>query len=81
MLTENVRKDASEKVAMVSGSSKRIGKDIALEFAKEGYKIVLNARDGNELSEAVNNVERTIGANEERITWQVVYRRKTFAHL
>ncbi len=36
MLTENVRKDASEKVAMVTGSSKGIGKAIALEFAKEG---------------------------------------------
>jgi 3-oxoacyl-[acyl-carrier protein] reductase len=58
MLTENVRKDASEKVAVVTGSSKGIGKAIAVEFAKEGYKIVLNARDENELSEAVNNVKK-----------------------
>jgi glucose 1-dehydrogenase len=69
MLTGNMPKDASEKVAVVTGSSKGIGKAIALEFAKEGYKIVLNARDENELSEAVNNVKRTIGANEERITY------------
>jgi glucose 1-dehydrogenase len=69
MLTGNMPKYASEKVAVVTGSSKGIGKAIALEFAKEGYKIVLNARDENELSEAVNNVKRTIGANEERITY------------
>jgi glucose 1-dehydrogenase len=69
MLTENLRKDASERVAVVTGSSKGIGKAIALEFAKEGYKIVLNARDENELSEAINNVKNAIGANEERITY------------
>ena len=70
MLTENAHKDASEKVAVVICSSKwGIGKAIALEFTKEGYKIVLNASYENELCEAVNNVESTIGANEERITY------------
>ena len=58
MLTEKVPKDASEKVAVITGSSKGIGKAIAVEFAKEGYKIVLNARDANELSEAVNDVKK-----------------------
>jgi NADP-dependent 3-hydroxy acid dehydrogenase YdfG len=60
MLTENVRNDASEKVAVVTGSSKGIGKAIAVIFAKEGYKIVLNARDENELSEAVNDVKKPL---------------------
>jgi 3-oxoacyl-[acyl-carrier protein] reductase len=69
MLKEKARKDASEKVAVVTGSSKGIGKIIAVEFAKEGYKIVLKARDENELSEAVNDIKNTIGANEERITY------------
>jgi glucose 1-dehydrogenase len=69
MLTGNAHKDASEKVAVVTGSSKGIGKAIAIEFAKEGYKIVLNARDRDELSEAVNDVKKTIGGNEERITY------------
>ena len=68
MLTANSRKDALNRVAVVTGSSKGIGKAIALEFAKEGYKIVLNARDENELAEAVNDVKKTIGGNEERIT-------------
>lgn len=69
MLKEKARKDASEKVAVVTGSSKGIGKAIAIEFAKEGYKVVLNARDENELSKAVSNIKNTIGANEERITY------------
>ena len=69
MLKEKVRKDASEKVAVVTGSSKGIGKAIAMEFAKEGYKIVLNARDENAVSEAANNIKNTIGANEERSTY------------
>jgi 3-oxoacyl-[acyl-carrier protein] reductase len=63
MLKEKARKDASEKVAVVTGSSKGIGKAIAMEFAKEGYKIVLNARDENAVSEAANNIKNTIGAN------------------
>ena len=69
MLAENVRHDGSERVALVTGSSKGIGKAIAIEFAKEGYKVVLNGRDEKELSEAVNDVKKTIGANEERITY------------
>jgi glucose 1-dehydrogenase len=71
MLTEKVTKGTSEKVAVITGSSKGIGKAIAVEFAKEGYKIVLNARDANELSEAVNDIKKTIGGNEERITYLV----------
>jgi glucose 1-dehydrogenase len=68
-LREDVRNDISEKVAVVTGSSKGIGKAIAVEFAKEGYKIVLNARDEKELSNAVNDVKKTIPGNEGRVTY------------
>ena len=37
--------DNQIKVAIVTGSSRGIGKAIAREFAKNGYSIVLNARD------------------------------------
>jgi 3-oxoacyl-[acyl-carrier protein] reductase len=33
--------DRSQKVVVVTASSKGIGKAIAVEFAKEGYNIVL----------------------------------------
>jgi glucose 1-dehydrogenase len=69
MLTENARHEGVEKVAVVTGSSKGIGKAIAIEFAKEGYKVALNARDENELSEAVNDVKKTTGGNEKQITY------------
>src|SRR5919106_5176201 len=69
MLKENAHDDRSQKVAVVTGSSKGIGKAIAVEFAKEGYKIVLNARDENELSEAVNDIIKTIAGNKEQITY------------
>ena len=41
MQRENESDDGSQKVAIITGSSKGIGKAIAIEFAKEGYKIVL----------------------------------------
>jgi glucose 1-dehydrogenase len=68
---ENESDDGSQKVAVITGSSKGIGKAIAFEFAKEGYKLVLNARDEDELIEAVNDVKKTIGATEERVTYSV----------
>ena len=71
MQRENESDDGSQKVAVITGSSKGIGKAIAIEFAKEGYKIVLNARDEEELIEAVNDVKKTIGATEERVTYSV----------
>jgi short-subunit dehydrogenase len=43
-----------------TGTSKGIGKAIAMEFAKEGYRIVLNARNENELSEAANDIKKTV---------------------
>ena len=69
MSADNVRNEGSQKVAVITGSSKGIGKAIAIEFAKEGYKIVLNARDEKEVSEAVNDIKKTVGATEERVTY------------
>ncbi len=68
MLTGNIPKGTSNRVAVVTGSSKGIGKAIAAEFAKEGYKVVLNARDEHELTEAVDDLKKTIGGSEEQIT-------------
>src|SRR5215207_7096554 len=69
MQTDNVHNDESRRVAVITGSSKGIGKAIAMEFAKEGYKTVLNARDEKDVSEAVNDIQKTVGATEERVTY------------
>ena len=37
------------RVVVVTGSGKGIGKAIAKEFAKNGYSVILNARDQGEL--------------------------------
>lgn len=45
------RSTDEQKIALVTGSSKGIGKHIALKLAKEGYHVVLTARNQSELSE------------------------------
>ena len=42
----------SGKVAIITGSSRGIGKAIAIELAKKGALIVLNGRSSERLSEA-----------------------------
>jgi 3-oxoacyl-[acyl-carrier protein] reductase len=53
-----------DKVAVVTGSSRGIGKAIAVELAREGCRVVLAARGEKELELAAEDVRRTgsIGA-------------------
>ena len=51
------------KVAIVTGSSRGIGKAIAKEFAKNGYCIVLNSRDEQDLSRTAQDISKEIGNN------------------
>jgi len=51
------------KVAVVTGSSRGIGKAIAKEFAKNGYSVVLNSRDEQDLSRAAQDIDKEIGDN------------------
>ncbi len=57
------------RVAVVTGSSKGIGKAIALEFVKQGYSVVLNARDQEQLQEAANDIGKATGNDEKRVTY------------
>lgn len=50
------------KTAIVTGSSKGIGRAIALRLAKEGANAVLCARDRNTLAEAVAEIEAAGGS-------------------
>ena len=59
----------SQRVVVVTGSSKGIGKAIALEFVKQGYNVVLNARDENKLHEAANDIRKAAGNGDKRISY------------
>jgi glucose 1-dehydrogenase len=49
-----------ERVAVVTGSSKGIGKAIAMEFAKAGYSVVINARNEEELKQAAEDISKSV---------------------
>src|SRR3712207_5038177 len=55
------------KVAVITGSSRGIGKAIAKEFAKSGYSIVLNSRDELELNNAIAEIIGEIPNDGNRI--------------
>ena len=48
------------RVVVITGSSRGIGKAIAKEFAKNNYSILLNARDEKELLETVQEIKNEI---------------------
>jgi NAD(P)-dependent dehydrogenase (short-subunit alcohol dehydrogenase family) len=48
----------SGRVAIVTGSSRGIGKAIAREFANTGYSVVINARNEEELKQAVDDISK-----------------------
>ena len=45
-------------VALVTGASSGIGKDIAIELAKRNYDVILVARDEEKLNELKKNIEK-----------------------
>jgi NADP-dependent 3-hydroxy acid dehydrogenase YdfG len=45
-----------DRIAVVTGSSKGIGKAIDMEFAKAGYSVVINARNEKELKQAAEDI-------------------------
>lgn len=51
-------KDLRGKVAVITGSSRGIGKAIAMELAKNGAYIVLNGRDASRLEAATEEVSK-----------------------
>ena len=54
------------RVAVVTGSSKGIGKAIAMEFANAGYCLVINARNQEELKQAAEDISNSV-KDRERI--------------
>src|ERR687885_2872256 len=56
----NFNSNNERRVAAVTGSSKGIGKAIALEFANAGYSVVINARNEEELNQAAKDISKSI---------------------
>jgi glucose 1-dehydrogenase len=56
----NYTKNNNERVAVVTGSSKGIGKAIATEFVNAGYSVVINARYEAELKQAADDISKSI---------------------
>ena len=58
----------SDKVALITGCSKRIGKEIALFLSNEGYKIIIhyNSNDGTE-----NKLKKSLTTNSKKIKFDL----------
>jgi len=63
-MSGNIGDKYNDKVVVVTGSSRGIGKAIAKEFAKNGYSVVLNARDEKELKQASKEIEDETKQND-----------------
>ncbi len=64
-MSVNIGDKYNDKVVVVTGSSRGIGKAIAKEFAKNGYSVVLNARDEEELKQASKEIEDETRQNDD----------------
>ena len=58
-------KNASDRVAVVTGSCKSIGQAIALEFGKEGYCVAINGIDKSALDNVAKNIAREISGKDQ----------------
>ncbi|WP_432417932.1 SDR family oxidoreductase [Acidianus brierleyi] len=57
--------DLSGKVAIVTGSGRGIGRSVAIRLAKEGVKVMVNAKKGvEEAKETLELIEKTGGEGE-----------------
>ena len=53
-----------DKVVLITGASKGIGKASAMELAREGCRVVISARSEEELNKAAEEIRQTAGSAE-----------------
>lgn len=61
LLNNSLIMKLQEKVSIVTGSGRGIGKSIALKFAEEGAKVVLISRTKDEIEQTLNEIEKNGG--------------------
>ena len=69
--------DLMDKVAVVTGGSRGIGKAITRRFSAEGAKVVVNYKESTGLAENVVNEIRTAGGEAISIQADVSQRAQT----
>ena len=62
------------KVALVAGASKGLGKAVALGLAREGARVAIIARDQTRVESAAQNIREETGAQVLAITADVTRR-------
>ena len=55
------------KVALVTGSSRGIGKEVAIELVKEGAKVVLNSRNASDIESVKLEIVKNLGVSENDV--------------
>ena len=61
----------AEKLALVTGGSRGIGKAVALELAKAGYDIVINYAGNTQAAEATVEEIKALGRNAKAFKFDV----------
>lgn len=61
------------KTALVTGSTKGIGKAIAIELAKEGVNVLINGRNSEEVEQTVNEIRSNFPATSPQMPLQILW--------
>jgi gluconate 5-dehydrogenase len=63
--------DISGRLALVTGSSRGLGRELALALAEAGARVVLHRRDARALAEAADRIEAATGVRPDSVRFDV----------
>jgi gluconate 5-dehydrogenase len=63
--------DISGRLALVTGSSRGLGRELALALAEAGARVVLHGRDARALAEAADRIEAATGVRPDSVRFDV----------